>query len=126
MIVVLDTNIVASATYWRGNPAHCLEALVLGKYDLAISHPILKEYEEVITLKEAVEPQITRMKRISVDSEGKGERDRPGRCHRRPADGSLRLDGEPNCESNCVAPLVSETLTSASGTHALPKFNCIG
>ena len=49
MIVVLDTNIVASATYWRGKPAHCLEALVLGKYDLAISHPILTEYEEVIT-----------------------------------------------------------------------------
>ena len=44
MIVVLDTNIVASATYWRGKPAHCLEAWVLGKYDLAISHPILTEY----------------------------------------------------------------------------------
>ena len=49
MIVVLDTNIVASATYWRGKPAHCLEAWVLGKYDLAISHPILTEYEDVIT-----------------------------------------------------------------------------
>ncbi len=48
MIVVLDTNIVASATYWRGKPAHCLEAWVLGKYDLAISHPILSEYEEVV------------------------------------------------------------------------------
>ena len=48
MIVVLDTNIVASATYWRGKPAHCLEALVNGKYDLAISHPILSEYEEVV------------------------------------------------------------------------------
>lgn len=48
MIVVLDTNIVASATYWRGKPAHCLEAWTLGKYDLAISHPILTEYEEVI------------------------------------------------------------------------------
>jgi hypothetical protein len=29
MIVVLDTNIVASATYWRGKPAHCLEAWAL-------------------------------------------------------------------------------------------------
>ena len=48
MIVVLDTNIVASATYWRGKPAHCLEAWVNGKYDLAISHPILSEYEEVV------------------------------------------------------------------------------
>ena len=49
MIVVLDTNIVASATYWRGKPAHCLEAWVLGKFDLAVSHPILSEYEEVVT-----------------------------------------------------------------------------
>jgi uncharacterized protein len=49
VIVVLDTNIVASATYWRGKPAHCLEAWVLGKYQLAISHPILSEYEEIVT-----------------------------------------------------------------------------
>ena len=48
MIVVLDTNIVASATYWRGKPARCLEAWLLGKYELAVSHPILSEYEEVI------------------------------------------------------------------------------
>ncbi len=48
MIVVLDTNIVVSATYWRGKPAHCLQAWVNGKYDLAISHPILSDYEEVI------------------------------------------------------------------------------
>jgi uncharacterized protein len=48
MIVVLDTNIVASATFWRGKPAHCLEAWVNGRYALAISHPILAEYEEVI------------------------------------------------------------------------------
>ena len=48
MIVVLDTNIVASATYWRGKPASCLEAWLLGKYELAISHPILSAYEEVV------------------------------------------------------------------------------
>lgn len=48
MIVVLDTNIVASATFWRGKPAHCLEAWALGRFDLAVSHPILTEYDEVI------------------------------------------------------------------------------
>jgi len=48
MIIVLDTNNVASATYWRGKPAHCLEAWVLRKYELATSHPILTEYEEVV------------------------------------------------------------------------------
>lgn len=49
MIVVLDTNIVTSATYWRGKPAYCLEAWAMGKFDLAISHPLLTEYEEVIS-----------------------------------------------------------------------------
>ena len=48
MIVVLDTNIIASATYWRGNPARCLEAWAQGRFDLAVSHPILAEYEEVV------------------------------------------------------------------------------
>ena len=48
MIVVLDTNIVASATFWRGKPAHCLEAWALDRFELAMSHPILTEYEEVI------------------------------------------------------------------------------
>jgi len=48
MIVVLDTNIVASAMFWRGKPANCLEAWALGKYELAIIHPILAEYEEVV------------------------------------------------------------------------------
>jgi hypothetical protein len=33
---------------WRGNPARCLEAWVSGAYALAVSHPILSEYEEVI------------------------------------------------------------------------------
>src|SRR5438105_109861 len=49
MIVVFDTNIVASATYWRGKPARCLENWALGKFELAMSHPIITEYEEVIT-----------------------------------------------------------------------------
>ena len=48
MIVVFDTNIVASATYWRGNPARCLEAWAQRRFDLAVSHPILAEYEEVV------------------------------------------------------------------------------
>ena len=48
MIAVLDTNIIASATIWRGKPARCLEAWVQGKFEMAISHPILTEYEEVI------------------------------------------------------------------------------
>jgi len=59
MIVVLDTNIIASATFWRGKPAHCLEAWVLGRFDLAVSHSILAEYEEVIMRLVARYPTLT-------------------------------------------------------------------
>lgn len=48
MIVILDTNIVASATFWRGKPAYCLEAWALGRFDLAVTHAILSEYAEVV------------------------------------------------------------------------------
>ena len=57
MIAVLDTNIVASATFWRGKPAHCLEAWTLGRFDLAMSHPILTEYEEVVARLSARYPE---------------------------------------------------------------------
>ena len=43
-----DTNIVASATWRRGKPAHCVEGWVLGKYEVAASHSMLNEYEEVM------------------------------------------------------------------------------
>lgn len=59
MIVVLDTNIVASATFWRGKPAHCLEAWTLGRFELALSHSILTEYEEVVARLGARYPQKT-------------------------------------------------------------------
>jgi len=65
MIVVLDTNIIASATFWRGKPAHCLEAWVLGRFDLAVSHSILAEYEEVIMRLVARYPTRLRMDWLS-------------------------------------------------------------
>lgn len=58
MIVVLDTNVVASATYWRGKPAHCLEAWAQRRFDLAISHSILAEYEDVIARLAARYPKL--------------------------------------------------------------------
>ncbi|MBI3852938.1 MAG: hypothetical protein HY298_22005 [Verrucomicrobia bacterium] len=45
MTVVLDTNIVASATYWRGKPAHCLEAWVNGT---SIPHLTQSELEFIL------------------------------------------------------------------------------
>ena len=57
MIVVLDTNILASATFCRGKSAHRLEAWAQSRFDLAVSHPVLTEYEEVIIRLAARYPQ---------------------------------------------------------------------
>ena len=51
MIVVLDTNILISAVFWRGNPYNIVRYGLLGKYSLYISTDILNETEEKLRIK---------------------------------------------------------------------------
>ena len=46
MKVVFDTNIVASACFWRGKPFDCLVAWAEGKCDAVVSPAVLAEYHE--------------------------------------------------------------------------------
>jgi putative PIN family toxin of toxin-antitoxin system len=46
MRVVLDTNVVVSACFWRGPPHDCLVAWARLRFVAAISPPLLAEYEE--------------------------------------------------------------------------------
>ena len=48
MRVVFDTNVVASASFWRGTPFYCLAAWVNGKCEAAVSPALLAEYHETI------------------------------------------------------------------------------
>ncbi len=48
MKVVFDTNVVASASFWRGPPFACLQAWVQGRCQAAVSPPLLAEYHETI------------------------------------------------------------------------------
>lgn len=48
MKVVFDTNIVASATFWRGKPFDCMVAWAEGKCEAVVSPAILAEYHETI------------------------------------------------------------------------------
>ncbi len=48
MKVVFDTNIVASASFWRGKPFDCLTAWAEGKCEAIISPAVLAEYHETI------------------------------------------------------------------------------
>ena len=49
MRVVFDTNIVASASFWRGNPFDCLKAWAQGKCEAVVSPALLAEYHETMT-----------------------------------------------------------------------------
>jgi putative PIN family toxin of toxin-antitoxin system len=46
--VVLDTNVVASASFWRGPPFDCLRAWVQRRCEAVVSPPLLAEYHETI------------------------------------------------------------------------------
>jgi len=46
--VVFDTNVVASASFWRGAPFDCLVAWVKGRCEAVVSAALLAEYHETI------------------------------------------------------------------------------
>jgi len=48
MKVVFDTNVVASASFWRGAPFDCLAAWARGCCDAMVSPTLLAEYHETI------------------------------------------------------------------------------
>ncbi|MEK6876944.1 MAG: putative toxin-antitoxin system toxin component, PIN family [Nanoarchaeota archaeon] len=51
MIVVLDTNILISAIFWRGNPYEVVRNALKKKYSLYLSTEILNELEEKLRIK---------------------------------------------------------------------------
>jgi len=46
--VVFDTNVVASASFWRGAPFDCLAAWAQGRCEAVVSAALLAEYHETI------------------------------------------------------------------------------
>lgn len=48
MKVVFDTNVVASASFWRGAPFDCLAAWAQGRCVAVVSSSLLAEYHETI------------------------------------------------------------------------------
>lgn len=48
MKVVFDTNVVASASFWRGTPFECLTLWAEAKCEAVVSAALLAEYQETI------------------------------------------------------------------------------
>jgi uncharacterized protein len=46
--VVFDTNVVASASFWRGAPFDCLAAWAQGRCVAVVSSGLLAEYQETV------------------------------------------------------------------------------
>ena len=61
MKAVFDTNIVASASFWRGKPFDCLTAWALGKCGVVVSPQLLSEYFETVEELSRRYPQKTRV-----------------------------------------------------------------
>ena len=49
MKVVLDTNVVISAVFWKGLPRTILEACIEGSLKMVCTMPILDEYTRVLS-----------------------------------------------------------------------------
>lgn len=61
MKVVFDTNIVASASFWRGKPFECLTAWARGEVSAVVSPQVLSEYFDTIEELEARYPNRIRV-----------------------------------------------------------------
>jgi len=46
--VIFDTNVVASASFWRGAPFDCLAAWAQGHCEAVVSPALLAEYHEIL------------------------------------------------------------------------------
>ena len=46
--VVIDTGVLVSGVFWRHEPHQCVKAWLRGMFALAVSDPIVREYERVL------------------------------------------------------------------------------
>lgn len=55
MIIVLDTNVLLSGTFWEGDSFRILQLIESGKLKCFISEPILSEYRRVVHSQEIID-----------------------------------------------------------------------
>ena len=48
MKIVIDTNVVISGTFFKGNPRRILEAVVEKRFDVFATTEIIEEYQEIV------------------------------------------------------------------------------
>ena len=65
MKVVLDTNVLVSATFWSGPSFRIMQLVDKGKLELILSKDILKEYYSVVRSNEILE-KITTVQQLAI------------------------------------------------------------
>ncbi len=63
--VVLDTNVLVSATFWTGASFCILELIGQGKVKIVISKTILEEYNEIVNSDEIIQKPAYQHQRIT-------------------------------------------------------------
>ena len=69
MKVVFDTNVVASASFWRGAPFDCLAAWAQGRCVAVVSSNLLAEYHETVEELRLDYPKLKRVEWVEVLTE---------------------------------------------------------
>jgi uncharacterized protein len=67
--VVFDTNVVLSASFWRGAPFDCLAAWAEGRCAAIVSPPLLAEYHETLEELQLDYPGIRRVEWVEALTE---------------------------------------------------------
>ena len=55
MKITTDTNILVSATFWRGDPNKIINIIEKGEIELILSEEIIEEYNDVINRDEIMD-----------------------------------------------------------------------
>lgn len=64
--VVIDTNVLVSATFWTGTSFHILQLVEQGQLILILSKAILEEYDEIVHSDEIIQKPSYQEERIAA------------------------------------------------------------
>lgn len=114
MKVVFDTNVVASASFWRGAPFDCLAAWAQGRCEAVVSPALLAEYHEIIEELRLEYPDRAFVKWVDALTESA--------TLVFPTDRATRATPDPNDEMflECALAAEADYIVSGDKRHLLP------
>jgi putative PIN family toxin of toxin-antitoxin system len=112
--VVFDTNVVASASFWRGSPFDCLAAWAQGRCEAVVSPSLLAEYHETVEELRLDYPRIKPVEWVAALTESAELVF--------PADRATGATGDPDDEMilECALAAEADCIVTGDKKHLLP------